>query len=523
MVSRLGDLAFEDGNAQEAANLWQRAARGFGEAELPVREAWALTRLAQVAAQPDALVNAARQRFTEADHAAGIAALDATCARISRARGDAPSGWDPVATLGWHLDRATAQARARHDAQRARPPWDRPDADRPERRLGAHRLAIAASGERVVELLAWELDTASRAAQAGRGRATDPPVMRYVAAVDLLSGHPSFNASRLLLDHLLGRRVEGHAWRALVGAVARSPNAALVDGLLTCLESPRAHPAPSVAVAAELVGLRRERAAVPALIELVRPEASPISRKAALTALGRVGDRSQAHHLVPALDEPALAETAAIALLLLGDRRGVDFHARALHADRRDLAGSPGEIVGRYGGPDHLLLLVRVSEGGDDRAHGALLGLGLLGDPRAVPPLLAALGSRSRKTLEIAAGALSILTGHHEDLDAPAVRARWTSWWETHQDKFAPGVRVREGQRFGPPLLFERMEHPESYVRRTAYDELVITCGHDLPYDVEGPWRVQRAHLEAWRAWWQAAKHRISPGSWTLDGHRITT
>ena len=61
--------------------------------------------------------------------------------------------------------------------------------------------------------------------------------------------------------------------------------------------------------------------------------------------------------IAEALDNPALEEVAALALLMMGDRRGIDFHARALTENRRGLTGSPGEIVGRYGGPSHLLLL----------------------------------------------------------------------------------------------------------------------------------------------------------------------
>src|SRR5690606_30594126 len=104
----------------------------------------------------------ARERFLAADLAAGIAVVDSLAG-------------DPGASLGWHLERATAQARARHDAQRSRPPYTRSDADRPERRLGAHRIAVAASGEAVVAALAAEMAACVRAHDAGRGgRPKDP-------------------------------------------------------------------------------------------------------------------------------------------------------------------------------------------------------------------------------------------------------------------------------------------------------------------------------------------------------------
>lgn len=514
---RLGDLALaaartgpnrDPRRADEAWEHFQVAARLFKDHGFPVREAWTLVRIATIAREPGTVLEAARARFAEADLAAGIAACDAI-------RGD------PGTSLPWHLERATAHARARFDAQRCRPPWDRADADRPERRLGAHRVAIAACDEGVVDALSRELDANARAISVGRGRALDPPVMQYVAAVDLLAAHRSFPAARVLLDHLLRARVDGPAQRALAGAVVRSTNAALVDGLLSCVENPSSWPSDAVSTAAEILGLRREREAVKALAVLAGPKQNPISRKAALVALGRVGDRGVVERLVPALDEPALAEPAALALLMLGDRRGVDFHGRALEQGLRDLSGSAGEIVGRYGGPSYLPLLAATAEGEDERAVGAIQGVGLLGDPRGVPTLLRAVGHRDKRVVEVASGALQILLGHAEDPEEHGVARRWAQWWETNGDGFRPGVRHRDGRIFDHNLLITRMDHDDPWVRRTAYDELVITTGSELPFDLDGPWRVQRTHLRAWHAWWAGARAKFVPGRWYLDGARI--
>lgn len=520
---RLADLHRSTGGLQQATAEAEIAAEGFRRLELPVREAWAMVRIARFllerpagrGPQADAamtrarmLCQAARERFIEADLAAGVAAVDS----LQR---------EPGASLSWHLERSAALARARHDAQRSRPPLERADADRPERRLGAHRLAIAACDVGVVGALAREMEAAVRASSPGRGRATDPPVLRYIAAVDLLSGHRSYEAARVLLDHLLVRGLEGIVRRALQGAIARSPNAALVDGLLRCVEQPHQHPPSSVSSAAELLGLRRERASVRALVRLLSSAVSLASRRAAIVALGRIGQRNVAGAIVPALDDPQLAEQAALSLLMLGDRRGVDFHGRALTRQRSELLGSPGEIVGRYGGPDHLLLLMRAAGGEDERALGALQGLGLMGDPRGVPALLRALGSRQQHVIEVAAGALQILTGHEEDVTEPGLRGRWNTWWERNQHALPPGVRHRHGAVFDCGALIERMAHHDTYVRRTAYDELVITSGADLPFDADGPWRIQCAHLRAWRQWWQDAGDALEPGRWYLDGELI--
>jgi HEAT repeat protein/tetratricopeptide (TPR) repeat protein len=517
---RMAELAWTEGRTGEALELASRGAELFRAIELPIREAWALVRLSRFLQPEDPykaqqLRSIARERFVEADLAAGVAATDSLSEEFDGSRASSST---PSPSLVWHLERSTAHARARHDAQRARPPWDRSDAERPERRLGAHRLAIAACDVGVVTALAREMDACARAASVGRGRPTDPPVLRYVAAVDLLSGHRSYEAARVLLDHLFVKGVDGVMLRALQGAIARSPNAALVDGLLRCVERPGDQPARAVAAASELLGLRREPAATAPLVRLAEPQGSPMVRKAAIVALGRIGDRSVAEAIVLALQDVRLAEQAALALLMLGDRRGVDFHGRALVEQRTDLSGSPGEIVGRYGGPDHLLLLIRASEADGERATGALQGLGLLGDPRGVPALLKALSGRERRVMEVASGALSILSGRDDDPSEPGLRSRWHDWWEQHQDSMPAGVRFRHGQRFDCAMLLQRMSEPDAYLRRTAYDELVITSGEPLPFDADGPWRVQQAHLADWWRWWAYARDRFPAGRWVLDG-----
>ena len=506
---RIGDIYQGQRQLKKAEEAYKTAAEGFAAHELPVREGWTLLRLARLTENNKRLLEIAKTKFERSDLAAGVAAVDTILGR-------------PGESLDWHLNRATAQARARYDAQRSKPPWERADAERPERRLGAHRLAIAACEEPIIGALARELDSCARAMGTGRSRPTDPPVMRYIAAVDLVAGHRSYSAAKLLLDHLVNQSVTGPARRALQGAVARSPNAALVDGLLRCIETPSQYPASVVAEASEALGLRRESHAISALVALAKPDSNPISRKAAITALGRIGDRDNVDMIAEALKNPALEEVAALALLMMGDRRGIDFHARALTENRRGLTGCPGEIVGRYGGPSHLLLLRNAATGSDDGSLGAILGLGLLGDPRAIPVLLKALEHRDRKVCDVANGALEILTGHQEEMDQPGWKSRWHIWWEQNEAAMVPGVRHRNGEVYDVNLLLKNMQHSDPWVRRTSYDELVITTGHFLPFDSDGPWRTQQTHIRGWNHWWKEARTWLIPGHWYLDGQTIT-
>jgi hypothetical protein len=156
-----------------------------------------------------------------------------------------------------------------------------------------------------------------------------------------------------------------------------------------------------------------------------------------------------------------------------------------------------------------------------DISVGALQGLGLMGDCRAISTLIGALDKRHPRRADVASGALQIMTGHHESTEEAGLQRRWTAWWEQHQQDFRHGVRYRDGKPFDCGLLIQKMQGPDAWVRRTAYDELVVTSGHRQPFDSDGPWRVQLAHLRTWRGWWQVARARMPAGRWMLDGRSI--
>jgi HEAT repeat protein len=268
------------------------------------------------------------------------------------------------------------------------------------------------------------------------------------------------------------------------------------------------------------MGWRREVAAVPSLLKLLQAEHSPLVRKAVAAALGRIGDARAQALLLSNISDPELGEEAAVALLLLGDRRGVDYHAQCLAAGK-GLDAAPGEIVGRYGGPSYLLLLRGTAEGKGQRALGALQGLGYLGDPRGVASLLGAMGTRDHAITAVAAGALEMITGHHEDLDQPGLHAHWEKYWEDNEGRFQDGVRYRDGRIMDLQLLVNKLGDDDPLVRRGAYDELVISTGCNQPFDADGPWRVQLAHRAAWTRWVQAHKEVFSPGDWWFNGQSI--
>jgi|GEM_PF-1036291 len=504
VLVRRGDLFALTGDSGRAAHDYQRAAEGFAAQGLPVREAWARLRLARLG--HPAAAEQARQLFKAADLAAGVAAADAVLG-------------DPGASVEWHLIRTTDHARDRANAQRARPPLARADADRPERRIGAHRMSIAACDVGVVHTLGAWMDVAAKALDTAAQRITDPNLTRYIAAVDLLAAHRSYEAAEILLRHLLEVRPSGPAGRALVGAIARSGNAPLVSALLDALSS--GMDASGLAAAAEVLGWRREEAAVPALQALLQGRQPQRVRKAAITALGRIGDPNSVEVLLDIIDEAELAEELSTALLLLGEWKGVDMQAQFL-AERRPSNGrSLGEIVGRYGGPAYLLLLYRTAELEGPAGFGALQGLGYLGDPRAVPRLLDALGGRDPNRVRVASASLEMITGHTENPEESLLRNRWIEHWEKHGGRYRDGLRYRMGKLLDPGGLIERLHHDDATVRRSTYDELVISTGARNPFDAEGPYRVQRAHLAAWGRWWREHRDRFAAGRWTFHGDPI--
>lgn len=497
---RLGDL-LED--PADAFPHYVAAVEGYQKLHLPIREAWArlrLVRCGDASQAEDALIT-----FKHAGIASGVAAADILMGR-------------PGHNLAWHLNAAAEHARGRHDAQRMRAPLVRADADRPERRLLAHRHAIASSDAATARVLIDEMRAELHGILKTDGRARDPSVMRFVAGVDLLAGHPSFDAAKALLEFLHQPLGQEAARRALVGAMARSPNMTLVQSLLDIVEHAREPVAMVHAI--EILGLRAEHAAVDALRGLAEHGSTPV-RRASITALGRIGDPDAIDIILPALDVPELAEVASVALLLLGEWQGVDFHGQALAAGLPHLAYAPGEMVGRFGGPSYYLLLLNASEKEGAIGAGAIHGLGLLGSTRAVPRLIEYLVARDPQRSNLAVTALELLTGHVESLEDGHPRQRWEAWWEANKHNFDDHRRYRYGRPFGVPEMLERLGNDDAAVRTVGYDELVISTGVRLPFDVDGPWRMQLKHRAAWERWYADHAHGLPRTGWLFHGESI--
>jgi hypothetical protein len=148
-------------------------------------------------------------------------------------------------------------------------------------------------------------------------------------------------------------------------------------------------------------------------------------------------------------------------------------------------------------------------------------GLGLLGSVRAVPRLIELTGSRDPTRAAAASTALEVLTGHHEDPEEPYPKPRWEAWWAEHAGKFDDRHRWRDGQPFTARTLIERLAHDDVGVRLSAYDELVVATGQRLPFDADGPWRMQLAHRAGWARWYSDHAHELPAMGWLFHGNSI--
>ena len=140
---------------------------------------------------------------------------------------------------------------------------------------------------------------------------------------------------------------------------------------------------------------------------------------------------------------------------------------------------------------------------------------------RSVPRLIELTGDRDATRANVAGAALELLTGHHEDIEAPHPRQRWEAWWEANREKFGDGQRYRDGKPFNVKRMLERLGNDDPVVRQSSYDELVISTGVRLPFDAEGPWRVQQAHRRAWERWYADHAHTLPTTGWLFHGRSV--
>ncbi|NOJ82543.1 hypothetical protein HNV28_30185 [Myxococcus xanthus] len=274
------------------------------------------------------------------------------------------------------------------------------------------------------------------------------------------------------------------------------------------------------AFAARVIGLRGDGGAE-ALLPLL-DDAEQEVRAAAALAVSELGHRAALPVLERKLTQAPVEEMAewALAALRLGS-------TRALHVCRQFCrARAPRGtrlpwLLGLGGEAQDFGLLMQLSDEAE-YLMGSLEALGVLGVPAAAPLLLEHLGHERPAVKNVAAKALSLMSGagltetalvpdeEGDEGEAVAFRqvvqpstapAAWRAWWATHRARLEGASRLRLGQPFHLALCLEELAHPRtSFGDRTrAGLELVIRSGHHVGFQPDWLVRQQRRAIEQWR------------------------
>jgi uncharacterized protein (TIGR02270 family) len=306
------------------------------------------------------------------------------------------------------------------------------------------------------------------------------------------------------------------------------------------------------ALVASVVGYRR----IPAGRDLVRAlrkfQPAPV-----IWALGRLREQSAVSLLLAALgnDNEAVCSATALGLLRMGERQAVE-HCLAV-AGEKPWAVIPLALGGGRSAVPVMLDIARSDQTDQD----SLLALGLLGDSSAVDLLLAKLTGDFDDS---AALALNLITGaelyervfiaekveedelfpeelaaYQREGKAPTKSdgtpygewvtrlsqnpAAWHEWWRVNRQRFAPGVRYRNGRPFSPACLLENLQNEKSphRIRQLAYEELVIRYDVDFSFEADLFVDAQLRILNDMAQWVISNDARFQAGAWYFAGQIV--
>lgn len=304
----------------------------------------------------------------------------------------------------------------------------------------------------------------------------------------------------------------------------------------------------------KLIGFRRLPEAA-ALIHLI-PICPPDHLFPVIWALGRIRARGAYGELLKGLKRgnTTLRAMAALSALKLGETLD---HIRHLDGAATDfwhmvciaLAGSSRDVP-------FACSLLNDPEAGNEAA----LALGVLGDVRAVEPLLQAM--QKEELGEAAALALNLITGaelyetvfipdaiDEDDLfdeeieklrtgeplyppgEAPGKKlvrlsqntGEWLSWWQTNRSRFEAGTRYRNGWAYSPQCLLDNLQDQRSplLVRQVAYEELVVRYGIDVRFETDMLVKDQEKAIAQIAVRVETGKSEWEDGKWYFGGHAV--
>jgi uncharacterized protein (TIGR02270 family) len=338
------------------------------------------------------------------------------------------------------------------------------------------------------------------------------------------------------------------AIRAAAHALCREAPARWRDSLLDAFQAEERF----TPLLARVIGYRRFPAE--AILRSRLGEKPPSGAADVAWALGRIGTPASVSVLSSLLDDedPHICESAAIALMRLGDDRPL--RRAMLEAHTHSWAS---RVLAVGGSPRSVSVLLGGLKGQASDAD-AVVALGLLGDLAAVTRLLELLDHDELRVPS--AVALNTITGaqlyapvfvpnevdpdefsdeereaFEKDGTLPTRHGQpygnwerrplldqtgWRVWLEENKHRFARQQRWRMGRLHGPAALVECLKSESSpyAVRSATYEELVVRFGLDVPFEVDLPVVQQRRFLNKIEAWVARHSGTFDEGRWYFAG-----
>jgi hypothetical protein len=254
-------------------------------------------------------------------------------------------------------------------------------------------------------------------------------------------------------------------------------------------------------------------------------------------------------------EDADICAAASLALLRIGEQKAVEYFLAA--AGENSWVRIPQAISSGSSAVPIILDMARSGQADPD----TLLALGLLGESSAVELLLAKLTGDHAAPAVLA---LNLLTGAElyervfipEEVDEDELfpeelelyrqegkvptkpdgtpygewvtrlsqnPASWNEWWGLSRQRFAPGVRYRNGKPFSPASLLENMQHEKSpyRIRQLAYEEMVIRYDVDFPFEANLLVNEQLRILNDMGNWVAANAGHFQNGAWYFAGRII--
>jgi HEAT repeat protein len=504
-IARLeGHIAVIRGQNDKATRAFQDAMESFSSIHARLEMAETLLDWGRTSSEM-AYIQTARTIFQSIGFASGVSVAD----RLLQ---------QPDQSWGWYIDTAKHLVQRQVHLRRASTKGIRQEADCPERRLYGLQMAVSDSDVEIVDRLSVLAYQAREIIEQDKVSTAHEQYAVFASSLVLLLAHSSIEACDVVVDLVRSTQMHTVAHEALVTQLSRTRN----DRMIACLKSmvvPSESPS-ALCIVVDVLGQRRETDSISNILNVLNATDDSFVQSICLLTIGRMGDTSMLSQIEVYGQRAKHPEYWALALLLLGDHSSIDILSNQMQKGLLGEHTRLGHLIGRYGGSEHILLLKQLAHANLPVSLSAIHGLGYIGHTLAIPMLLEMTGLKDRSVAIAASHALELITGHHENTEDYLLRARWQTWLDTH-DHFVRGVRYRKGEPMSPAILIDALSHDERIVRMSAYDELVIMTGVQLPFDVDGVWRVQKEQIYAWMDWWSRHRETFPVGQWVYQGSLI--